>query len=340
MVKIIIAFIMFLSLVLFHEFGHFIVAKISGIKVNEFAVGMGPKIFSKQKGETLYSLNLFPIGGYCAMEGEDDESDDPSSYTNAKSYKKFFTILAGPAMNFIIAIIVFAIVAFNMGVSTNEVGGFSENSSALKSGIEIGDEIISVNNNKIKEFADISKYLNDFYSTNSRNKQVEITVLKNGKIKKEKQYEVNADFSTGSPLLGIYASQKKEGIIRSIKEGIKETWKMSILLVKTIFSLITGKLKLSSLSGPIGVIKVLGEQANEGFFNLLYFLGYISVNLGFFNLLPIPALDGSKILESLFEMISGKKVNKKISIAINTAGFIFLLGLILIVSIKDIVTLF
>src|SRR5699024_370567 len=130
MSSVIIAILMFLFLILIHEFGHFIIAKKSGIKVNEFAIGMGPKIYSKQKGYTTYALNLLPIGGYCAMEGEEDDSNDPRSFNNSKPSARFLTILAGPMTNFIFGAIIFAIVIGNIGVSTNKVGGFMDNSQA------------------------------------------------------------------------------------------------------------------------------------------------------------------------------------------------------------------
>ncbi|MDU5913479.1 MAG: site-2 protease family protein, partial [Anaerococcus vaginalis] len=159
MKSVILSIIMFLFLILIHEFGHFIIAKKSGIKVNEFAIGMGPKIFSKQKGETLYSVNLFPIGGYCAMEGEDDESDDERSFDKAPAYKRFLTILAGPLTNLIFAAILFAIVSFNTGKPSTKIGGFTDNSPIKSQGLKINDQITEISGEKINEFSDISKNL-------------------------------------------------------------------------------------------------------------------------------------------------------------------------------------
>ena len=153
MKSVIISIIMFLFLILIHEFGHFIIAKKSGIKVNEFAIGMGPKIFSKQKGETLYSVNLFPIGGYCAMEGEDDESDDERSFDKAPAYKRFFTILAGPLTNLIFAGLIFSFVVFNTGKASTTIGQFTQNSPIKSQGFKIGDEIVEISENKVKELS-------------------------------------------------------------------------------------------------------------------------------------------------------------------------------------------
>ena len=152
MKSVIISIIMFLFLILIHEFGHFIIAKKSGIRVNEFAIGMGPKIFSKQKGETLYSVNLFPIGGYCAMEGEDSESDDERSFDKAPAYKRFFTILAGPLTNLIFAGLIFAFVSFNTGTASTSIGNFTKNSPIKSQGFKFNDEIVEIDGNKINNF--------------------------------------------------------------------------------------------------------------------------------------------------------------------------------------------
>lgn len=336
---IIIALIMFLALVTIHEFGHFIVAKLSGIKVNEFAVGMGPEIFSKQNGETKYSLRALPIGGYCAMEGEDESSSDPRSYDNAPAFKRFLTILAGPAMNLLLAVIIFTIVVFNSGTSTRFVGEFSEDSPAKEVGIKVDDEIVSINNHNIDEFTDISKILNDFYVDNSKDTPVEVLV-KDGSIGKTKIYNINPTFENDIPLLGISSKMRNVSFGEAIVLGFKETG----LNIKMIFSILgmlfTGKLSFGSLSGPVGVVKEIGNQAQNGVMSVLYFLSYISVNLGIFNLIPFPALDGSKLVTNLYEMITKKRVNKKIEERVTIVGFIILISLIIIITIKDVFTLF
>lgn len=337
MKSVILSIIMFLFLILIHEFGHFIIAKKSGIKVNEFAIGMGPKIFSKQKEETLYSVNLFPIGGYCAMEGEDDESDDERSFDKAPAYKRFLTILAGPLTNLIFAAILFAIVSFNTGKPSTIIGEFTENSPIKSQGLKINDQIIEISGNKINEFSDISKNLEDFYKNHDKNEEISLKIKRDGK---EIEKNVKVKFEDKRPLLGFIPKNEDVGFFEAIKIGIKEVGSMIVLMFTVLKSLFTGKLGFSALSGPVGVVKEMGRQANLGAMNLLFFLGYISVNLGFFNLLPIPALDGSKIFTSLFEMITKKRVNKKIEEKFTIGGFILLLSLILLVTIKDLISLF
>lgn len=337
MKTVIIAIIMFLLLVTIHEFGHFIVAKLSGIKVNEFAVGMGPAIYSKEKGETLYSLRILPIGGYCAMEGEDESSSDPRSYDNAPASRRFLTILAGPFMNLLLAAIIFSVVIFNTGTASTKVGGFSENSKAKEAGIEIGDQILKINDENISEFADISKVLATFYEENDKDLPVEVLVKRNDE---EKSFIVKPYFEKNTAFLGVSSKLRDVGFFESIGLGFKEMNKNVKMIFAILGNLFTGKLSVKALSGPVGVVKEIGNQANNGLMNLLYFLAYISVNLGVFNLIPFPALDGSKLVTSLYEMITKKKVNKKIEEKVTIVGFVILLSLILLVTIKDVFTLF
>lgn len=335
--RILLAVVLFLLLIVFHEFGHFIVAKKSGIKVNEFAVGMGPLIYSKEKGETTYSFRLVPIGGYCAMEGEEDESNDPRSFDNAPSFKRFLTILAGPVANLIIAVLVFTIVGGISGVVTTKVSDFIEDSPAKIAGIEKGDEISKLNGKEISDFTEISKVVNDFYKDKDFEKEINVEVKRDGK---DLDFNFKPKVEAENVYIGIIPARRTPGFFEAIALGFKETGRNIKMIFTILGRLFTGKLALGALSGPVGVLKELGNQAQSGLANLLYFLAYISVNLAVFNLLPIPALDGSKLLTSAIEMITGKKINKKLEERITMVGFFILLGLILVVSIKDIINLF
>lgn len=335
--RILLAVVLFLLLIVFHEFGHFIVAKKSGIKVNEFAVGMGPLIYSKEKGETTYSFRAIPIGGYCAMEGEDDESSDPRSFDNAPASKRFLTILAGPVANLIIAVLVFTIVGVIGGVVTTTVDDFIEDSPAQAAGIEKGDEILKINGQEISDFTDISKVVNDFYKDKDFDKEITVLAKRNGK---DLDFAFKPKVEGENTYIGIIPARRTPGFFEAIGLGFKETGRNVKMIFTILGRLFTGKLAFGSLSGPVGVLKELGNQAQNGLASLLYFLAYISVNLAVFNLLPIPALDGSKLLTSGIEIITGKKINKKLEEKITMVGFFILLGLILVVSIKDIVNLF
>lgn len=335
--RILLAVVLFLLLIVFHEFGHFIIAKKSGIKVNEFAVGMGPLVYSKEKGETTYSFRAIPIGGYCAMEGEDDESSNPRSFDNAPASKRFLTILAGPVANLIIAVLVFTIVGVIGGVVTTTVSDFIDDSPAQAAGIEKGDEILKINGQEIGDFTDISKVVNDFYKDKDFDKEITVLAKRNGK---DLDFAFKPKVEGENTYIGIIPARRTPGFFEAIGLGFKETGRNVKMIFTILGRLFTGKLAFGALSGPVGVLKELGNQAQNGLANLLYFLAYISVNLAVFNLLPIPALDGSKLLTSGIEIITGKKINKKLEEKITMVGFFILLGLILVVSIKDIVNLF
>ncbi|WP_311480808.1 RIP metalloprotease RseP [uncultured Anaerococcus sp.] len=335
--RILLAVVLFLLLIVFHEFGHFIIAKKSGIKVNEFAVGMGPLVYSKEKGETTYSFRAIPIGGYCAMEGEDDESSDPRSFDNAPASKRFLTILAGPVANLIIAVLVFTIVGVIGGVVTTTVSDFIDDSPAKAAGIEKGDEILKINGQEIGDFTDISKVVNDFYKDKDFDKEITVLAKRDGK---DLDFAFKPKVEGENTYIGIIPARRTPGFFEAIGLGFKETGRNVKMIFTILGRLFTGKLAFGALSGPVGVLKELGNQAQNGLASLLYFLAYISVNLAVFNLLPIPALDGSKLLTSGIEIITGKKINKKLEEKITMVGFFILLGLILVVSIKDIVNLF
>lgn len=339
MIKILIAIFMFLFLILIHEFGHFIVAKLSGIKVNEFAIGMGPAIFTKQKGETLYSLRAIPMGGYCAMEGEDDESNDPRSYDRARPINKFLTILAGPVMNLLLASIIFFIVGLNTGITTTSIGNFTDNSPAKEAGMEIGDEVREVNNTKIENFPEISQIVNEYYKDKDISEPIEVKVYRESS-NEEMTFDIKPQKENGNVFFGVESKLRKASFFEAIKLGFLETGKNIALIFSILGRLFTGEIAVSALSGPVGVVKELGNQAQNGLMSLLYFLGYISVNLGVFNLLPIPALDGSKLVSSIYEMITGKRINKKLEEKVTIVGFVLLIGLIILISIKDIISLF
>lgn len=337
MKSVIIAIVMFLFLILIHEFGHFIVAKKSGIKVNEFAIGMGPKIFSTQKGETTYSLNLLPIGGYCAMEGEDENSDDPRSYNNVSAVKRFLTILAGPMMNFIFAALVFAFIIAINGKASTKIGTIADKSPAQVAGFKEGDEIISIGGQEVNKFEDVSANLKAYYKDKDKNEEIEVVVKRDSD---EVKANLVANFEAGYPIIGVTSKLEKAGLLESIIGGFKEVGKNIFSMIGLLASLFSGAVSVSALSGPVGVVRELGNQASLGTNNLLYFFAYISVNLGFFNLLPIPALDGSKLITSLYEMITGKAVNRKIEQTATIVGFVLLMGLILAITVKDVLAIF
>lgn len=325
---VIIGLIMFMLLILFHELGHFALAKFSGIKVNEFSVGMGPSIKQFKKNETSYSIRLLPLGGYVAMEGEEESSDDPNSYRNAKPYKKFLTILAGPFMNLLIALILFVIINLSVGVATNVIGDLEDNYPAKEIGILKGDKVVEVNGIAINNFMDLSTGIN-----NTAGKPFEMTLIRDGR--EEKISNIEAKKLEDRYVIGI-----KPEFTKNLATVVKDAYFMVIFVIKSLWKvlamLFTGGLGLDAVAGPVGVIGQVGQAASQGIITLLNFTAIISINLGFFNLLPIPALDGSKLVFIIIEKIIGRPINEKVEQTITLVGFLLLLGLIVLVTFKDV----
>lgn len=320
----------FFIVVVFHEFGHFIIAKISGIKVHEFAIGMGPQLFKINKGDTDYSLRLLPIGGYIRMEGEDEYSDDARSFSKKPIGTRMAVIAAGAIMNFILAIIVFSIYAYNVGVPTTTIDEATEKLPAYESGLRSGDTVISINDFKVNSWGDITKTINA-----TKGEKITVLVTRNGK---EHNFIIKPIINKEENRLIIGISPKTT---RSLSLAIKSGFQNMIMILGLMFQFIAmlfkGKVSSGDISGPVGIVYLVGEAAKSGFQYVLYVAGFISINLGFFNLLPIPALDGSRLVFLLFELIRGKPVKPEKEGFIHFIGFVFLIALMLIVAYKDII---
>lgn len=330
MITAIAAIAVFLTVILVHEFGHFAVAKLVGIEVNEFSIGMGPKILQRKKGETEYTLRILPIGGYVKMEGEDESSDNPRSFNNAKPLSKIGVLAAGAIMNFTLAIITLTIVSYGMGVPTTTVN-IMEGLPAEKSGMISGDKIISINNNPITDWNSIAENIND----TDPNKDIEVEVKRENK---NKTFFIKTTVEDGRNIIGIKPVVEKS-LLGAIKGGLQNTGMFLGAMFEFISMLFKGQVGINGLAGPVGVIKEVGVFAKQGIYDLLFFLGFISINLGFLNLLPIPALDGSRIAFLLVELVRGKPVNPEKEGFVHFLGFIFLISLMLIVTYKDIIGL-
>ena len=333
--SIIVAFLVFLTLVTIHEFGHFIMAKWAGIKVNEFAVGMGPAILKKQKGETLYSLRIFPLGGYCAMEGEDEDSADERSFDNAKAYKRLVVILAGAFMNMLLAVVAFLIVNMQSGFTDLSIDKIEANSPAYIAGIQENDEIIPYNGKKPLLFLELWNMI-----INSKNESDTLTLKRDGKLI---NVEIKPELATIEDN-GKTIEYKKIGIMPKVRYDFFGAFKESIntcrYAFRSMFDFLgrafKGNVKKNEVSGPVVIIKTIASAAKVGFSSVMFLLGLISINLAFFNLLPFPALDGGKAVFILFEMITGIKPNKKVEYIVNIVGFSLLILLFLFVTYNDI----
>lgn len=316
--------IVFVLVVLVHEFGHFIVAKLSGIRVNEFSIGMGPLLFSKQKGETQYSLRAIPIGGFVQLEGEDEETDDPRSFGNASPFKRILVLLAGAFMNFVLAILAFTILASIIGVPTTTIDVVGDGSPAMNAGIVKGDKILEIDGESIKEWYEISPAIN-----NSENEKLVIKLERDGKIQ---EVQVTPELRDGNKVIDIQPMFANTGV-NFIKSGFNNTIRVITEVYGYLGQMISGKVGVNNLSGPVGIVMIIGESTKAGLFGLLSMIGLISANLGAINLVPFPALDGGTIFITLIEMIIGRELPEKARIAISSTGLILLLGLIIYVTI-------
>lgn len=334
MITLISSLLVFLLVVMLHEFGHFSIAKLSGIKVNEFSIGMGPKIYQKQRGETFYSLRALPVGGYVAMEGEEENSHDPRAFNNVSIVKRMAVVLAGAFMNFVLAFIAFTLIFSIAGYGSNEIEKVISNSPADKAGIQSGDLIIKINENKVKDIYDI----NSIISKNQK-EEMDFQINREGNIlnlKIKPEYSVENQMY----LIGI-TSKLDHSLLKSISLGANRTLEMSKLILKSIKMMFSGSFKMEYLSGPVGVVQLIGSESSKGFLNFLQILGLISVNLGVFNLLPIPALDGGKFLFLLIEALRGKPIDEKIEQGLSLIGISLLFSLMIYVTIfNDIGRLF
>lgn len=312
-----------------HELGHFAIAKMVGIKVLEFSIGMGPVIYSKQKDETKYSLRVLPIGGYVAMEGEEENSDDERSFNNAKVSSRIAVVIAGAAMNFILAIVAFFIINMVRGFPTTTIEDFTDNSPAYVAGMRAGDKIISIDGMNMESWDEISNSI-----SKSVNEKMDFVVERNGE-NVELQIPVviqDIDGYGTRKIVGIIPSNEKS-FGQSIIHGFKDTGYVIKMVFTALGGLITGGVHTQDLAGPIGVINIISQQSKNGVLSVISILGLISANLGVMNLLPIPALDGGKIVFLLIEAIKGKPVNTKVEQGFATAGIMLLFALMLYVTI-------
>ena len=342
-------FIIILGVIVFiHEFGHFTFAKLTGVYVYEFAIGMGPKLFSfkPKNSETEYSIRLVPIGGFCALAGENFEEDKKlvpkERLLQSKSaFKRFLIMFMGPGFNFLLAFVVLFSIALIWGApnSTPLITGVEKNTPAYASGLSKGDLIEEVDGHNVKTLDDVSLFL----TVADHEKPVSIKVKKTSG--EEVTYDVlakkikNKKKTTYKYGIGL-KSEKEYGIINAIGYTVVKSCSLFKQMFYTIGYLIIGKISISQLSGPVGIYTIVGEQAKSGISNLLYLMAYLSINVGFLNLMPLPAFDGGHILFIIIEKIKGSPVDAKLENKIHTVGLVLLMLLMVYVTFNDILRLF
>ncbi|ADD02459.1 membrane-associated zinc metalloprotease [Thermoanaerobacter mathranii subsp. mathranii str. A3] len=330
---ILISIIVLSVLVMFHEFGHFIVAKLSGSRVNEFSIGFGPRLFKKKYGETEYSFRALLFGGYVALEGEDEKSNDPRAIVNKPWPVRLAVFAAGPLMNILLAFLLLFIVFFSIGRPIPQIKSVMEGYPAEKAGILPGDKIVMVNNTKINTWEELEKAI-----SSSKGETLTIEVQRGNEIL-QKQVKPVFDKEASKVMIGIIPAHKRS-ISLAIKTAINQTIYFSKLIILFLVMLVTGKVSVNDIMGPVGIVQAVGTVAKTGVMNLLAFSALISVNLGLFNLLPLPALDGGRILFVLAEAIRGKPLPPEKEGYIHYLGFLLLIALLIFVTYRDILRIF
>lgn len=345
---ILFAVLLFGVLIAVHEFGHFFTAKLLGVKVNEFAIGMGPALWSKTKGETKYALRILPIGGYCAMEGEDEDTGDPRAFSRQAAWKKIIILCAGAAMNFLFGLVVvlvlyFGITAVRAPVVTQFADGFACEGEA---GLMVGDRILSVDGHGIWIYDNVVTYL-------SRNdgEGVDLVVERDGeKVKLDDlpmyrfEYEFEGEKNVGFGL--IFGQVEELSVWGRLKQGFLRTVDFVRAVWMSLGDLVTGRVGVSEMSGVIGVVDVVSEvgaqsaSVADGIANVFYIMALIAVNLAVMNLLPVPALDGGRIffilLNGLIYLVCRKRIPEKYESYVHTGAFILLVLLMLAIAFKDV----
>ena len=325
---------LFLVLIIIHEFGHFIAAKLLGVKVNEFAVGFGPKLFSKQGKETKYSVNLIPLGGYCAMEGEDEDSGDNRAFCNKKPWRRFIIVAMGALFNLILGLVIVAItLAPQKAFNSTVVAEFKENAVSSESGLMVNDKITEVEGRKIFSTYDLS-----YAFTNVKDGKIDMTVIRDGKRVELKDVAFNSSEEDGISYLEVdfYVYGIKKTVGSYIEQTFATAASYCAVVWRSLIDIIAGKYGISAISGPVGITAAIGSAAKLNLANLLPIMALITINLGLFNLLPVPALDGGRLLFILIEMIFRKPVPQKYEAAVHAAGFAVLIAFMLFITAKDI----
>jgi len=345
---VILSIVVFGIIVFVHEFGHYILAKLTGIRVEEFALGMGPKLVSKKWGETVYSIRVLPLGGFCKMSGETGNSPeyDNREYEDMRRFDKkplwarASVIAAGPIMNFFLAILLFSMIFAILGIPgdiSNEIGSIIAQSPADKAGLQPGDRIIGIDDTQVNDWNSLVSVIH----TNP-GKSLKLTVERENKSFK---VDVIPEFDSANNvgLIGISSTEpewKDIGIIESIVIGYKKTIEITRLTAVGLIQIITGQVSADGISGPVGIIQLIEESARYGIIYVVNLTALISINLGLLNLLPIPALDGSRLFFLFIEGLRGRPVNPAKENLIHFMGFMLLMLLMVFITYRDIVKLF
>ena len=327
---IIYAIIIFCILIFVHELGHFVSAKACGVKVNEFSLGMGPAVFKKQKGETLYSLRIFPIGGFCAMEGEDEDSEDERAFNRKPAWQRAVILAAGAFMNLLTAVVLMIVISLWSGQATTVIDTVIDDSPAYQAGIKAGDEITGINGDRVDEWNDLLTLIGE-----SDEESVTVSLIRDGS-EMNLTAAVEYDEESGRNKIGV-TPVMKHSIASSISSGVRNTGSMTVMMYDILKKLFTGEVSAKELSGPVGIVYAVSDSAKAGVIYVIYLTALLSLNLAIMNMLPFPALDGGRLLFLLIRKITGRRVTDEMEGKIHFIGIMLLMVLMVYVTWNDIV---
>lgn len=334
---ILVAILFFELIIIIHEGGHYFAARLMKIKVNEFSVGMGPKLFQFTRGETKYTLRLILFGGYCLMEGEDSESDDKDAFLNKKVWQRIFVVIAGAVMNLILGFVIVLIIICSQDlVGTTQVAKFDDTAVSAQSGLQVGDIIKSIDGIRVYTTNDVQAGL-----SRSSDSRVDMLVSRDGKnLNLEVEFELEKYENTQYIKMDFWL----KGVEKNFGNVVVQTFKESVSYARMVFSsvhdLLIGRYGFSDLSGPVGAVSAVSSAVKISIFSMLRIMALLTINVGLFNLFPIPALDGWRLFVLIGEGITRKKLPPKAEYLINAIGLALLLGVMCLVTFSDITRLF
>lgn len=344
---IVIGVFLFGFIIFFHEFGHFSTAKLSGIRVNEFAIGMGPQLFSFQRGETKYALRLLPIGGYCAMEGEDEDSDDPRAFNNKPVWRRILVVVAGGLFNILLGFVMMLILLAPDSVyASTTISAFAEGSALEVAGARVGDQIQEIDGYRVYTDRDLS-----FALAMADPNAVSMKVKRDGNTLDLGTFALSSEVQEDGKAvvaLDFWVEPVSRTLPELLRRSAADTLSMARMVVESLRGILTGRFGLNDLAGPVGTAQAISQAAGAGLEtgfgtavrNILIMMIMITVNLGIVNLLPLPALDGGRLLFLLWELITRKPVPQKYEGYVHAAGFVLLMGLMLVVTVSDLFRIF
>ena len=352
MLYILAAILIFGLLIALHELGHFLAAKACGVRVNEYSIGMGPALWKGKKGETVYALRALPVGGYCAMEGEEDASDDPRALSNKGFWAKLFIYAAGAAMNFLTGLVIMLVICSSAaGFYSPTITGFADGCPLQgENGLQVGDKLWAIDGERVYVYNDVSMLFGM-----GKDNTYDLTILRGGEKVKLNDFTMERREyldSEGQPYtgFGLFFGVEKATFREKLRESWNSTVNFARLVRMSLKMMVTGEAGLKDMSGPVGIVTVItdvGEQSEtvgDAIANIAYLAAMIAVNLAVMNLLPLPALDGGKILFLVLNAIAmalfRRQIPEKYENYVHFAGLILLLGLMAVITFQDVWKLF